>query len=110
MSTLTSGSYHNILFEKEMENSLFTPCLDRLFNLWNKAVHQMNYWVCTAGRYRATSFLGKVEAALFNCCQFDEMTDMPDEIILARMITTLDLEFEKTIDTHETKVCVNAYL
>ena len=54
----------------------------------------MNYWVCTAGRYRSASILERVYAAFVNYNQFDAMTNMPDEIIIVRMVTTLDLEFE----------------
>ena len=61
----------------------------------------MNYWVCTAGRYRATSILGRVHAAFFNCHQFDAMTYMLDEIALARMMTALDLEFKKAMHYHD---------
>ena len=53
----------------------------------------MNYWVHTAGRYRATSILGRIHAAFFNCHQFEAITYMPDEIVLVRMMTALDLEF-----------------
>ena len=60
----------------------------------------MDYWVHTAGRYRAMSILGRVHAAFLNCHQFNAMTYMPDEIVLARMMTTLDLEFEKAIHYH----------
>ena len=54
----------------------------------------MNYWVYTAGRYRATSVFGRVHAAFFNHIQFDGMTNMLDEIVLAKMMTALDLDFE----------------
>ena len=55
----------------------------------------MNYWVFMAGRYRATSILGRVHAAFFNSHQAKAMIYMPNEIVLARMMITLDLEFEK---------------
>ena len=61
----------------------------------------MNYWVCTAGRYRSTSILEKVQKAFFNYYQFDAMTYMPDGIILARMMTTLDLEFKRALHYHD---------
>ena len=48
-----------------MENSLSTPHLDRLLIQWDNAVYRMNYWICTGGRYRATSILGRVHAAFF---------------------------------------------
>ena len=60
----------------------------------------MNYWVHTPGRHRATSILGRVYAAFFKGCQFETMIYMPDEIVLARMMTTLDLEFEKVMHYH----------
>ena len=81
----------------KMENSLFTPHLDDLFNLWNNTVCQMNYWVCAAGRYSSTSMLERFHKAFFDYYQFDAMTYMPDEIILARMMTTLDLEFKRAL-------------
>ena len=80
-----------------MENSLFTPGLDEFFKLWNNALYQMNYWVLTAGRYRSTSILERVHKAFFNYYQFNAMTLMPDEIILARILTTLYLEFERAL-------------
>ena len=84
---------HITTFFGKIENSLFAPCLDRLFNLWNNAVCRMNYWVHIAGKYRATSTLGKSSCSiLFNCYQFDAITYMPDEIVLARMVAALDLE------------------
>ena len=61
----------------------------------------MNYLVCTAGRFRTTSILGRVHAAFFNCYQFSAMTYMPNEIVLARMMTALDLEFEKAMHYHK---------
>ena len=60
----------------------------------------MNYWAHTAGRYRAASILGRVHAVFFNCHQFDAMTYMPNEIVLTRMMTALDLEFKKAIHYH----------
>ena len=65
----------------KMENFLFTPHLDELFNLWNNIVNQMNYWVHTAVGYRSTSIFERVHSAFFNYYQFDAMTYMPDEII-----------------------------
>ena len=58
-------------------------------------------WSCTAGRYRATSILGRVYAAFFNSHQFEAMIYMPDEIVLARIMTALDLAFEKVVDYHD---------
>ena len=81
----------------KMENPLFTSCLDELFNLWNNAVHQVSYWVSTAGRYRSTSILEKVHKTVFNYYQFNAMANIPGEIILARMMTSLGLEFERAL-------------
>ena len=61
----------------------------------------MNYWVCTAGRYRAISVLGRVHAAFFNSHQMKAMIYMQDEIILARMVTAPDLEIEKAMHYHD---------
>ena len=74
-----------------MENSLFTHCLDELFNLWNNVVHQIHYWVHAARRYKSTSVLENVHKAFFNYYQFHAMANMPDEIVLARMMTAMDL-------------------
>ena len=60
----------------------------------------MNYWVCTAGRYRSTSILQGVHKAFFNYYQFHAMAHMPDEIVLARMMTTLYLDFERALHYH----------
>ena len=84
-----------------MENSLFTPFLDELFNLWNNAVCQINYWVCPAGRYISTSILERVHQAFFNYYQFHAMTYMADEIILARMMTAIDFKFERGLHCHD---------
>ena len=46
-------------------------------------------------------FLARVHAACFSCYQFNAMTYMPDGIILARMMTALDLEFEKVLHYHD---------
>ena len=75
-----------------MENSLFTPDLDELFNLCNNAVFKMDYWVHAGGKYSSTSILKKVCKAFFNYYQFHVMVYMSDEIILAWMRTVLDLE------------------
>ena len=83
-----------------MENHLFTPHLDELFNLWNSAVCQMNYQVCVAGKYRSISILERVHKAFFNSHQFHAMDYMPEEIILARVMTALDLEFRRTLHYH----------
>ena len=80
----------------KMKNSVFNPCLDELFSLLNNTMHQMHYLVCTAGRYRAMSIFGRVHTAFFNCCQYDAMIYMLDEVFLARMMTTLDLKYEKS--------------
>ena len=61
----------------------------------------MNYWVHTAGRYRSTSILEKVHKAFINYYQYHGMTYMVDEIILARMMTALDLEFERALHYHD---------
>ena len=80
-----------------MENSLFTPHLDKLFKLWNNALCQMNYWDHTAGRCRSTSILEGVHRAFISYYQFDAMTYMPDKFILARMMTAIHLEFERVL-------------
>ena len=60
----------------------------------------MNYWVHTTERYRATSILGRVHAAFFNSHQIDTMIYMLDEIVLARLMTVMDLEFKKAMHCH----------
>ena len=47
------------------------------------------------------SILGRVNAAFFNYHQFNTMTHMPDKIVLARVMTVLDLEFEKALHFHD---------
>ena len=76
-----------------MENSSFTPHLDELFNLWNNAVCQMNYWVNTAGRYRSTFIFEKAHKAFINYYQFHVFAYMLDKMIIARMMTALNFEF-----------------
>ena len=79
---------------------MFILQLDRLFSIWNNAVHHMNFWVYTAGMYRATAILGRVHTAFFNYHNLSEMSNMPDEIDLARIMTALDLEFEGALHYH----------
>ena len=57
----------------------------------------MNYWVFTAGRYWVTYVLGKVHAAFFTSHHIETMIYLPDEIILPRMMTALDIELEKAM-------------
>ena len=57
----------------------------------------MNLQVCTAGMYKATAILSRVHTAFFNHHYFSKMTNMPDEIVLARIMTALDLKFERAI-------------
>ena len=85
----------------KIKNHLFTPCLDELFNLWNNAVCQMSYLVCTAGRHIPTYIFEKVHKAFFNYYQFHAIADMSDEIILARMMSTLASEFERSLHHHD---------
>ena len=73
-----------------MKDSTFTSQLDRLFSIWNDAVHFINVWVCVAGSYRATAILGRVHTAFFKCNYFIKITNMPDEIVLAKIMTALD--------------------
>ena len=61
----------------------------------------MNFWVCTAGTYRATAILGRVHIVFFNYHHFNEMTNMPDEIVLAKIMTALDLDFKRDLHDHD---------
>ena len=61
----------------------------------------MNYLVCISGRYKTTSVLERIHAAFFTSHQIRDMIYIPDEIVLARMMTALDLEFEKAIHYHD---------
>ena len=72
-----------------------------MFSLRNNAIHCMNFSVHIVGTYRAMSNLGGVNAAIFNYHQFNEMTGMSDEIVLARIMTALGLEFEKVLHYHD---------
>ena len=60
----------------------------------------MNFWVCTADTYRAIAILGRVHTAFFNYHHFSKMTNMPVEIVFARIMTPLDLEFERALHYH----------
>ena len=51
--------------------------------------------------HKATSILGRVHAAFFNHHQFNAMIYLPDEIGLAKMMTTLELESEKAMHYHD---------
>ena len=61
----------------------------------------MNCWSHTARRYRSTSILERVHEAFLNYHQFHALAYMLDEIILVRMMTALDLEFDRAIDYHD---------
>ena len=74
--------------------------MDRFFSISNNAIHHMNIWVHTAGMYRATAILSRVHTAFFNYHYFSEMTNMPDKIVLASIMTVLDLEFERALHYH----------
>ena len=84
-----------------MENSLSTPCQDRLVIKWNNTVYKMSYWVHTAGRYRATSILERVYSVFFGSHQIEALIYMPDKTIVARMMTALDLKFETAMHYHD---------
>ena len=72
-----------------------------IFNMWNNPACQMNYWVCTTGTYRSTPILEKAHKAFFNYCQFHVMANMPDDIVLARMMTTLHLKLKRALHYHD---------
>ena len=61
----------------------------------------MNFWVHAVGMYRATAILSRVPTAFFNYNYFSKMTNMHDEIVLARIMTTLDSESERALQYHE---------
>ena len=61
----------------------------------------MNFWVHTGGMYRATEILSRVHTAFFSYHYIIEITNMPDEIVLARIMTALDLEFERALHYHD---------
>ena len=84
-----------------MENSIFTSQLDILFSIWNNAIHLMNFWVHAMGTYRATAILVKVQTAFLNCNYFCKLTNMSDEIVLAMIMTALDLEFARALHYHD---------
>ena len=52
------------------------------------------------GMYRATAILSRVHTAPPNYNYFSKMTNMPDEILLAKIMTALHLEFERTLHYH----------
>ena len=80
-----------------MENSTFTLQLGRLFSIRNNAIHHMNCMVHTMDMYKATAILSRVHTASFYYHCFSEMTNIPCEIVLARIMTVLDLEFESAL-------------
>ena len=85
----------------KMENSQSIMCLDRLFLHSNTTVYRMNYWVHAARRHRATCVLGRVHAGFCTNYQIEEMVFIPKEIILVRLMSVLDLEFEKAMHYHD---------
>ena len=85
----------------KVENSTSTSQLDRLFSTWNNALHHMNFWLDTVCMYRATAILGRVHTAFFNYHYFSEMTNRPDDTVLARIMTALDLEIKRKLHYHD---------
>ena len=61
----------------------------------------MNFWVCTVGMYRATAIISRVHTAFFNYHSFCKVINMSYEIVLARIMTALDLEFERALHHHD---------
>ena len=57
----------------------------------------MNCMVHTMDMYKATAILSRVHTASFYYHYFSEMTNIPCEIVLARIMTVLDLEFESAL-------------
>ena len=47
------------------------------------------------------SILGRVHTSFFNYHQFNEMTNMHGETVLARIMTALDLEFKRALHYHD---------
>ena len=60
----------------------------------------MNFCVHAVGTSRATVILNRVHTAFFNYNYFHKMTNMPHEIVLAKIMTALDLEFERAMHYH----------
>ena len=60
----------------------------------------MSFWVCTEGTYRATAILCSVHTTFFNYHHFSEITNIPDEIILARIMTPFALESKRAMLYH----------
>ena len=79
---------------------MFTLQLDGLFSIWNNAIHCMNFWGTYSDTYRTTAILSRDHTAFFNNHYFSKMTNMPDEMVLARIMTVLDLEFERALKYH----------
>ena len=91
----------HITTSAEMENSMFTLQLDRLFSIWNNAIYHRNLWVHTVGTYRATALLGRVQKAFFDYYYFSKMTNIPDEIVLVKDNDSIRLEFERALHYHD---------
>ena len=61
----------------------------------------MNFWLCVVGMYRETAILGRVHTTFFSYNYSSKMTNMPDEIVLAKIMTALDLQFERALHYHD---------
>ena len=91
-------SHHDIFDNGKFYIYLLT---EQIISIWNNAVHCMNFRVHTAGMYRATTIPGRVHTAFFNYYYLSEMTNMPDEPVLASIMTALDLELERVLHFHD---------
>ena len=61
----------------------------------------MNFLVHAVGMYRTKAIHSRVHTAFFNYNYFSKMTNIPDEIVLEKIVTVLDLEFERALHYHE---------
>ena len=85
---------HTDTTASRMDTDAFKWQLDRMFSVWNSAIQQINYWLQAAGTYRSTVVLDKVHMEFFNSDNFFKMTTRPNEILLATIMLTLEIEFE----------------
>ena len=71
--------------------------LDRIFGLWNSAIHGIGNWIQVAGTHRSAVVLDRVYKVFFHSKDFHEWAHRPDQILLATFMLALEIEFERAL-------------
>ena len=69
--------------------------LDRMFGIWNSAIHEIRNWIQEASTYRSTVVLNRVYKAFFYSENFLDWVHRPDQILWAMFMLALEIKFER---------------